>query len=71
MCVNSKAYPTNTCILEREHHLRPAYPSYENRRIGTDGAFSDVPVITTVVSDEWRVTRQGAGLPAPRQQTRN
>lgn len=22
MCVNSKAYPTNTCILDREH-LRP------------------------------------------------
>jgi hypothetical protein len=21
-CVNSKAYPANTCIVEREHHLR-------------------------------------------------
>jgi hypothetical protein len=24
VCVNSKAYPTNTCILEREYHLHPA-----------------------------------------------
>jgi hypothetical protein len=23
VCLNSKAYPANTCILEREHHLRP------------------------------------------------
>jgi hypothetical protein len=36
VCANSKAYPANTCILEREHHLHLAYPSYDAQPRGQE-----------------------------------